>query len=132
MIEHVGCFSFFATHFHELTELTKQYPTCFNLQVSAQTQHNEITFLYQVKPGICDESFGIHVARLTCFPDYVIKLSELKVRELEGFFSDVQLDANDCEMADQYMSDFLGSQSNLQEPPEKLNTLLQKIALIYS
>lgn len=41
----------FATHFHELTELSKYVPTISNLHVEAITSEGDIIFLYHVKPG---------------------------------------------------------------------------------
>ena len=40
---------------------------------------DDITFLYKVEPGSCDQSFGIHVAKLAKFPDDVVKLAKRKV-----------------------------------------------------
>ena len=41
----------FATHFHELTELSEEVPLISNLHVEAITSENNIIFLYNVKPG---------------------------------------------------------------------------------
>ncbi|KAJ3397644.1 MutS-like protein [Lobulomyces angularis] len=90
----IECFSLFATHFHELTALSEKVPSVLNRHVKVHTTENDITLLYKVENGICDQSFGIHVAELAKFPKSVVKYKQLakrKVDELESSQKDEDL-----------------------------------------
>ena len=80
----VGCFTLFATHFHELTALSEQVSGVKNLHVEAVLGDEGIVLLYKVKPGAENQSFGIHCAEMAKFPAETIKMARRKVEELEN------------------------------------------------
>jgi len=79
----IRCFSLFTTHYTELTGLADTVPGVENYHVSAVADNNRLTLLYEVKPGVCDKSFGLHVAKLADFPDSVVEEAGDRVAKLE-------------------------------------------------
>ena len=72
IVEHlhdqIGCRTFFATHYHELTDLAGSLPAVTNLNVSVKEWEDHVVFLHKIVPGAADKSYGIHVARLAGVP----------------------------------------------------------------
>ena len=62
----------FSTHYHELTALEEVNRSIRNVHVAVKEKDGEVTFLYQVKPGSADKSYGIHVAKLANLPESVL------------------------------------------------------------
>ena len=130
IVREIRCFALFATHFHELTALVDEYPQVRNLHVVAHIEDGpppvpapqtngtvaetttastaphskrEVTLLYKVSPGVCDQSFGIHVAELVRFPQKVVNMAKRKADELEDFSTKHDND-NDTDMGNQSTS----------------------------
>lgn len=83
LLKHVKCKTIFATHYHELTELHSISSKIKNYQIGAKRYEDKIIFLHQLKPGGCDESYGIDVARLAGIPEEVIKRARSILGSLE-------------------------------------------------
>ena len=79
----------FATHYHELTDLTLTMPGVRNYNVLAKEQGKRVVFLRKIVPGGADKSYGIQVARLAGLPESVIeRASEILVNLEEGEMSE--------------------------------------------
>lgn len=79
----IGCRGLFATHYHELTNLSKDLPrlSCHTMQI--REWNGDVIFLHQVAPGTADRSYGIHVAQMAGLPEDVIARAEQVLELLE-------------------------------------------------
>jgi DNA mismatch repair protein MutS len=73
----------FATHYHELTELSIEHEGVRNYNVAVKEWGDEIIFLRKVEKGPADKSYGIHVARLAGLPEGVIERAKEVLQNLE-------------------------------------------------
>lgn len=71
----------FATHYHELNQLTEDFPRIKNFNVSVKEAGNKIIFMRKLKEGGSEHSFGIHVAQLAGMPNKVV----LRANEIMHF-----------------------------------------------
>ena len=74
----------FATHYHELNEMTNKFERIKNFNVSIKRKNNEILFMRTLKPGGSNHSFGIHVARMAGMPENVVKNAQELLKQLEA------------------------------------------------
>lgn len=79
----VGCRALFATHYHELTELSKSARHLRNVSVSAREHDGGIVFLHTLLAGPANKSYGIAVAKLAGLPREVLARAEVLCEELE-------------------------------------------------
>jgi DNA mismatch repair protein MutS len=77
------CKTLFATHYHELNEMTNHFTRIKNYTISVKEIGNSILFLRKLIPGGSEHSFGIHVARMAGMPNAVIKRAEEVLSDLE-------------------------------------------------
>lgn len=70
--DRVGCKTIFATHYHELTQLTEELQHARNFNVAVRESGDDIVFLHRLEPGGSDRSYGIHVGRLAGLPHEVV------------------------------------------------------------
>jgi len=74
----------FSTHYHELTNLENNLSNVINKHVDVYEEDDNITFLYKVKNGKANKSYGIHVASLAKLPEAVIDRSKQLLKEFES------------------------------------------------
>ncbi len=73
----------FATHYHELNDMSNLFPRIKNYNVSVKESGNKIIFLRKLAEGGSEHSFGIHVARMAGMPSYVIERANVILKKLE-------------------------------------------------
>jgi DNA mismatch repair protein MutS len=73
----------FATHFHELTALSEEFPGVKNFNVSVKEWNDDIIFLHKIIPGGTDDSYGIYVAKLAGIPQEVVQRAKNILTRLE-------------------------------------------------
>ncbi|MEO8217161.1 MAG: DNA mismatch repair protein MutS, partial [Acidobacteriota bacterium] len=81
--------TFFATHYHELTDLAKTRERVANRSVAVKEWNDQIIFLKKVVEGPADKSYGIHVAKLAGIPSSVIERAREILTTLERKERDV-------------------------------------------
>lgn len=81
--EQIKSRTLFATHYHELTKLSRQFPGIKNFNIAVKELDENIVFLRKIVEGGTDKSYGIHVARLAGIPEKVIERSQLIHSNLE-------------------------------------------------
>lgn len=86
--EHVAAKTLFATHYHELTELSTTRQRIENFNIAVREWNDQIVFLRKIVPGGASHSYGIQVGRLAGLPDEVITRAKEVLSNLEqGEFS---------------------------------------------
>ena len=73
----------FATHYHELNDMTNLFPRIKNFNVSVKESGKKIIFLRKLAEGGSEHSFGIHVARMAGMPTYVLDRANIILKKLE-------------------------------------------------
>jgi DNA mismatch repair protein MutS len=80
---HTGAKTLFATHYHELTELSARLPRLKNFNVAVREWQDQIVFLRKIVAGGTDKSYGIQVARLAGVPRAILERAKQILANLE-------------------------------------------------
>ena len=73
----------FATHYHELNEMTEQFERIKNYNVTVKETQDSVLFLRKLAAGGSAHSFGIHVAKMAGMPQYVVQKANKMLQKLE-------------------------------------------------
>lgn len=135
----------FATHYHELNDMSQYYPNIKNFNVSVKELKDNVLFIRKLVAGGSAHSFGIHVAKMAGMPTKVIQSAQKMLKQLESKVSpertitlkpiekDLQLSFFNMEdpIIDQLKKDILDININTLTPVEallKLNELQKRIS----
>ena len=78
-----GCRALFATHYHEMTNLSDKLDKVENATVTVKEHDGEVVFLHEVRKGAADRSYGVQVAKLAGLPDAVVARARVVLDALE-------------------------------------------------
>lgn len=81
--DQTGCRALFATHFHEMTALSKTLSRVSNHTMKVREWEGEVVFLHEVADGAADRSYGIQVAKLAGLPESVLSRARQVLGVLE-------------------------------------------------
>ena len=81
--EKIGARTLFATHYHQLNKLARDSEGVKNLKADVKEEKGNIVFLYKIRPGATDKSYGIQVASLAGVPKEVLERAKEILEDLE-------------------------------------------------
>lgn len=80
----VHALTLFATHYHELIDMSDKTTKIKNYTVAVKERGKDITFLRRIIAGGADRSYGLHVARLAGVPESLLSRAEVILKDLEA------------------------------------------------
>jgi DNA mismatch repair protein MutS len=84
LAKHIRCYTLFATHYFELTQLADELAHAVNVHLTATEHDDTIVFLHNVHDGPASQSYGLQVAKLAGVPQDVIRHAKAQLAHLEG------------------------------------------------
>ena len=84
LAKHIRCYTLFATHYFELTQLADELTHAVNVHLTATEHDDTIVFLHNVHDGPASQSYGLQVAKLAGVPQDVIRHAKEQLAHLEG------------------------------------------------
>ena len=84
IVKNIHCKTFFSTHYHEITKLSEKISAVKNIHCEVKEDDGHVTFLYKMKEGTMDRSYGVNVAKLAGLPDDLIERADELLFSLES------------------------------------------------
>jgi DNA mismatch repair protein MutS len=124
--DQLKCRGIFATHYHELTSLTKQlnHLKCYAMRV--REWEDKIIFMHEVVAGAADRSYGIHVAKIAGLPDVVVARAEQVLNTLEAERTEIKFQKTKPLEALPLFSDLM-KEAKAPKPLSEAEKILQDI-----
>lgn len=125
---HIKAKTMFATHYHELTDLSNQLTELVNVHVATLEKDGEVTFLHKIAQGPADKSYGIHVAKIAGLPKALLERADKILTSLES---------NAAQLSTSELSEPLDTAVEIAEPQQlslfeddKSQTIVQALKAI--
>ena len=99
LLDTIGCKTFFATHYHELSRM--EHPKLKMLCMDVLEQNGSVVFLRKVKEGVTENSYGIHVAKLAGIPQSVIDRANVILAHIQALAADNPVILDDIPKAEE-------------------------------
>ncbi|HGD0997699.1 TPA: DNA mismatch repair protein MutS, partial [Streptococcus agalactiae] len=124
----------FATHYHELTDLSEQLTRLVNVHVATLERDGEVTFLHKIESGPADKSYGIHVAKIAGLPIDLLDratdiLSQLEADAVQLIVSAPQ-EAVTADLNEELDSEKQQGQLSLFEEPSNAGRVIEELEAI--
>ncbi len=84
IVKYVHAKTFFSTHYHEITTLSEKISAVRNIHCEVSEDDGQVTFLYKMKDGSMDRSYGVNVAKLAGLPSDIIHRADELLSSLEA------------------------------------------------
>ncbi|MFU2194986.1 DNA mismatch repair protein MutS [Streptococcus pluranimalium] len=101
----------FATHYHELTDLSTTLTKLFNVHVATIEEKGEVTFLHKISEGPADKSYGVHVAKIAGLPSSVLTRADRILQDLESHSAKLKTESQSESLANHLVEEPVGQLS---------------------
>lgn len=104
----IKCFTFFATHYHELIEVVNNLPNAKNFCMETKVDREDVHFQYRFIEGGVAQSYGIFVAKLAGIPQDILSRAKSYLKQLEYKQSDEKIISKNNKISDEFSPEEIG------------------------